>query len=315
MLDELRNLKYPGRKEDIIFFLRTIIGKKEILLKDLRVLCSHVSGGYQLPVESLIAYCTYFDWIKCGEHIHLCEELYPFLESTTRFNRELVEHTVCKLFENKVFKVDLFSYDINGCRFLFRNELLPLAYSSVRNVLISQGFFDTERCIQNNALFVSPDFENFITDFCKKSAKQLTLEQLKMQLERNTIAGDKAEKFVLEYEKRRISKLSLTNRIRIISEIDVRAGYDIVSFESDNSVEYDRFIEVKAISKQTDFYWTINELEIAQLKGVQYCLYLVDLSKISHENYTPTIIIDPANTIIHSSDWLVEPQSFHIRCI
>ena len=128
----------------------------------------------------------------------------------------------------------------------------------------------------------------------------------------NAQAGEKAELCALQYEKNRIKNYSLVERIRIISDIDVCAGYDIVSFDSDESDDYDRFIEVKAVSNSTAFFWSINELNTAKLKGKQYYLYLIDLQKALNERYIPTIINDPANVLFDSEEWFVELQSFHI---
>lgn len=312
MSEELKNLDFPGRKEDILFFLQNIIGKQGLLRDDVRVLCSHAPGIYQLYADSLISYCASFGWISCDESACLNDEFYPFVESSDDLNNALIKSTINKLFQKNIFKADMFFYDFNNCRILFKNELLPLSYSAVRNVLISQGFFETERVLLN-CIYISPIFENIVLELCKKSRKNFSLAKLKDDLEKNAIAGAKAEEYVLEFEKKRITNPGLLEKIRIISEIDVCAGYDILSFESNDSLGYDRFIEVKAVSRKNGFYWSSNEFEIARLKGAYYHLYLVDLLKISQPDYVPTIVTNPANAIMHSDDWLVEPQTYQIR--
>lgn len=97
-----------------------------------------------------------------------------------------------------------------------------------------------------------------------------------------------------------------------ISEIDVTAGYDIVSANSPNSTVANRFIEVKAVS-ENGFYWSKNEYDIAKLLAADYYLYLVDLSKIDDDNYEPDIIHNPVQHIMENNLWLVEPQSYHIQ--
>jgi hypothetical protein len=123
-----------------------------------------------------------------------------------------------------------------------------------------------------------------------------------------------AEHFVLDFEIQRLGK-DFASRVRIISDIDVGAGYDIISFESNESQEYDRFIEVKATSNSQGFFWSSNEYETAKLKGPRYYLYLVDLRKIRRDDYVPLIIKDPAAVIMESEDWLVEPQTYQITKI
>lgn len=180
---------------------------------------------------------------------------------------------------------------------------------------MSQGFFNVERTAHNMYYFINPDYEEVVSQRCKEKAKAFTLAQLKARLENNSIAGEKAEAFVLEFEKKRIQNRDLSDLIRIISEVDVGAGYDIISFETDISQQYDRYIEVKAISKQEGFFWSTNEYEMAKLKGKKYYLYLVDLSRIEIKGYSPVIVRDPANIIMNSDDWLITPETYHIRML
>ena len=143
----------------------------------------------------------------------------------------------------------------------------------------------------------------------------MSLKQLQARLEADAIAGAKAESFVLKYERRRICNPVLQRQIKQISEIDVCAGYDIISYENDKSTFYDRFIEVKAIPQKPSFFWSRNELEIAKLHGEKYFLYLVDLSKIENAEYCPQIISNPVQSIMKSPDWIVEPESYHVQKI
>ncbi|MBD5484952.1 MAG: DUF3883 domain-containing protein [Lachnospiraceae bacterium] len=314
MLNELKNLKYPGRKEDILFLLRNIIGDRALLPHDLSVICSHAPAGYQLFYDALLTYCTSFTWITVGEVIAVNESLYKYLDSDDVLNNELIKRTVKALFETGIFKTDMFAYDVEECRITFHNEHLPLAYSAIRNVLISQGFLNVDRDNHRNTMYVNSTFEEIVSRFCKETVRTFTLEQLKAKIENNAIAGAKAEEFALNYERKRITNLELVAKIRIISNVDVSAGYDIISFEANQSTYFDRYIEVKAISRN-GFFWSTNEYETAKLKGKQYYLYLIDLAKVNRADYTPIIINNPANEIMESDDWLVEAESYHIRKI
>lgn len=313
MLDELKNLDYPGCKDELLYFVRSIIGKRDMKAEDIRVLCAHAPAGYQLRADALINYSTCFGWLNRAETISVCEEISAILEDDTLLNQYMVKSTLKALFDNNIFAANMFVYDIDKQKVSFRNELLPLSCASIRNVLISQELLVVERESGKTLFWIHPDFEKLLAKFCKSSSKTLTLEQLKKRLEANSLAGAKAEEFVLEYEKRRITNDVLRSRIKVISEIDVCAGYDIISYENNDSVSYDRFIEVKAISRNCGFFWSQNELEVAKLQGERYYLYLVDLSKIHDNNYSPIMINNPATSIMESQDWLVEPESYHIR--
>ena len=203
------------------------------------------------------------------------------------------------------------SYDSVQRCFAFKNESLPLAASTVRNVLISQGFLIVERDVQGTKFYIAPEFDTLVAKHCKASRKQLSLERLKKILEANELAGEKAEQYVLCFEKKRIGQ-PLCDSIKRISEVDASAGYDIVSYDSCQSQTIDRFIEVKAISN-SGFYWSRNEYEIAKLKGESYYLYLVELGRINDLGYSPEMIQNPAQSVMESDSWFVETESYHIR--
>ena len=95
-----------------------------------------------------------------------------------------------------------------------------------------------------------------------------------------------------------------------ISIIDVAAGYDIVSYNNDEAIEHDRFIEVKSYVGSPHFYWSNNEIETAKLYGNKYYIYLIDASKMTDEKYVPDIICNPAEEIIASEKWIMNPTSF-----
>jgi len=313
MLGELKILNSPGQKEDILFFLISIVQDKQLPIEDLRVLCAHSPGNYKLSVDNLIDYCLFFDWIKVDGNVSLAPELFTDLSSPDALNDKLIETSVGKLFHYEIFYPDMFYYNSDKKSYIFRNERLSLSHSVIRNVLLSQGFLILERNVLPNIFKIEGRYESLIAREVKEITRLFSLAQLQKKLDANTIAGEKAEQFVLEFEKRRIKNDLLTKEIRIISVIDVLAGYDIVSFSTDTSAFHDRFIEVKAITADNSFFWSRNELEVAKLKGQEYCLYLVNLSEIQNPDYEPLIIINPADTLLNSMDWLVIPETFHIR--
>lgn len=311
MLDALKNLKYRGGKEGLLFFICDVIGCGGIMIRDAEILCSHASNNSQLSVEELVNYCLAFGWIQIdADTISISPSLISLTADRDALNNKLILSTIGQLFAQEILNSTMFSYDAVQCRYSFKNELLPLCLSDIRNTLISQGFLIPIRDIQSAHFFIAPDYENLIAKYCKDKRKQFSIEMLKKQLEDDEIAGEKAELFVLSFEKQRIGH-PLSEEIKRISEIDVSAGYDIVSFNSSQSQIPDRFIEVKAISS-SGFYWSKNEYEIARLNGARYYLYLVELGRINEPGYAPNMIQDPALTIMQADEWFVEPQVYHI---
>ena len=314
MLKGLRNLKYQGGKDGLLFFICDVLGCNGVKIRDAEVICSHAFGKRYLFVEDLINYCTTFGWINTtSDTIFLSPSLISYINDKEKLNNELILSTVEQLFTGNIMDSTMFSYDSVQCYYSFKNELLPLSLSSVRNTLISQGFLIPIRDKQGTRFYISPSFDIILSKYCQEKRKQLSLERLKKILEENELAGEKAELFVLDFEKKRIGE-PLCNNIKRISDIDVSAGFDIVSFNSLNSLKPDRFIEVKAISN-ISFYWSRNEYEIAKLKGEMYYLYLVELTKINEIGYIPEIIRNPAKEIMETDKWFVESESYHIKRI
>jgi hypothetical protein len=312
MLEELRKLNQLGRKEDILFFLQIVIGKRQLTEKDIRTICAHSSGQYQLDVDSLLLYCTCLRLIDCCEKIMLSPDIITLLEEPQELNGFIIRRTISVLFESNIFDFDMFTYDAFAKRFAFKNERLPLSFAALRNTLTSQGFFEINRDNIKTYFYIATQYERLISSFCQQRKKTIGIEQLKKQIEQNSQIGERAEQYALQFEKKRIAKKLLIEKIKIISDIDVCAGYDIISFNSDDSIDYDRFIEVKAVSKSQSFYWSINEVNTAKLMGNQYYLYMIDLQKIQDDNYVPLVINDPASILFDSAEWFIEPQSFHV---
>lgn len=312
MLEDLKNLNYQGGKDGLLFFICDVIGRNEIKIRDAEVICSHAPGKRYLSVKDLISYCHAFGWIDAGLNVVSVSPSYKeYVSDKEAMNEKLILSTVEQLFTEGILDPTLFSYDaVQGC-FSFKNELLPLSFSTVRNVLISQGFLITARDDQGTKFYIAPAYDSLVAKHCKTRRKQFSLESLKKQLEDNELAGENAELYVLSYEKERIGP-PLCQSIRRISEIDTSAGYDIVSFDSCESQEPDRFIEVKAVSS-TGFFWSRNEYEIAKLKGNMYYLYLVELSRLNEPGYVPEMIQDPALNVMVSDSWFVEAESYHIK--
>lgn len=313
MLEELKDIKIPATKEFILFVLQNIADYQVLSINDLKVICAHTSGIYNLALDDIILYCKCFGFITINSGLSISPDLKQ-CSSSEHLNRYLVEKSVRMLFEAGIFQPNMFSFDITTHNFKFRNEMLPLDYASLRNILVTQDFFIINRSQFKTIFNINKNYEKIISSCCKKYKQKMTLMQLQARLEKNIIAGEQAEKFVLEYEKSRLGT-DLGAKVKLISSIDVTAGYDIISFDSPLSDDYDRFIEVKSISHGGSFFWSSNEYEISRLMGDKYFLYLVDLKKINIEGYIPDKIQNPSYKIMNFDGWLVEPQSYHIRRI
>ena len=215
------------------------------------------------------------------------------------------------LIEEKLVNCERFSIDSITGDLRIPVNAFSLSAAIYRNFLHEIGCFS-----KHGVFFVISDeklrkeFEERLTEKKKKTSQAELLLKLQKQQE----DGELGERFVLEYETKRISRFGKLPKL--ISPIDVGAGYDILSYNGEESTSYDRYIEVKSFRGKPHFFWSSNEKRIAELFGENYFLYLVDLCAVekSEEEYIPQIIQNPA-TNLNSDNWLIEPNSYFIQAL
>ncbi len=198
-------------------------------------------------------------------------------------------------------------FDESKCQFFIYVNDIPLKLMGLAMLLEQTGEFER---IKNRVYLLK--INNYRESIKKKTV--ISIEELQKKLQQDAEHGEQAEKFAWEYEVSRLKRLGTNKKPLSISTIDVMAGYDMLSYESEFSENYDRFIEVKAVSN-AGFFWSKNEYETAKDKGEKYYLYLVDLKKTSEPDYAPEMIRNPAMCIMESDGWFVEAQSYHIKHI
>lgn len=159
----------------------------------------------------------------------------------------------------------------------------------------------------NEAFLTGARDANKLTPRRAKSAERLAAD-----LARQAEAGAAAEIWVVQFERERLSGHPLRDQIRRVSEQDVAAGYDIISFASVHSIRHDRFIEVKSHGDRKVFHWSRNEIATAVEFGEDYALYLVDRDRCRLAGYSPHIITGPTPEMfaLPNSGWRVEATSF-----
>lgn len=313
MLNELKSIDYPLDKDGLSYFIETVIGDNVRTSQDVEVLCSHTPASLRIVANDYLRYCLLFGWVVEEDgYYHLSNEIIESIRGHSSLNQLIVDKTVNRLFQEGLFSLDMFEYESVLNKFRFRNELFDINYSAVRDTLTNQGFFESIRQTQTTRFYVSDTCLSLIENSIRQQKKTLTLDDLRLKLEQEEAAGDLAEQFVLSYE---LKRLNGKEGVKRISTIDVSAGYDIVSYDSQDSAINDLFIEVKAINKSHCFYMSSNEMDVAKWKGNSYCLYLVYLPEIQKPDYKPIIIRNPINSFSTSNDWLIEPKSFQIQLL
>lgn len=177
-------------------------------------------------------------------------------------------------------------------------------------IAIRDSIFDRFWRIEN-------DFEEVIESFLAEKNElyrcQGTSEtDYQKLLERKAEIGLEAEHWVLRYESNRLNNHRFRNKVTRISEENVGAGFDILSFSSTSALVHDRFIEVKSVDCGREFFWTQNERNVARNLGNMYWIYLVDRNAKAQSSYQPLMINDPYNTIVVANGWTLECSTFKV---
>ncbi|PVX49284.1 uncharacterized protein DUF3883 [Balneicella halophila] len=126
----------------------------------------------------------------------------------------------------------------------------------------------------------------------------------------NKKLGDRGEKIVKDFEINRLNDLNRPDLAEQVDRVSLKSdsyGYDILSYEEDNSV---RYIEVKATRSKVgdaNFYLTINELNTAK-ENPNYYIYIV--FDILSKNPKIWIVNNPFNP--ENTDIDLTPISYRV---
>lgn len=197
-------------------------------------------------------------------------------------------------------------------KYSFRPSLgTNLSTSGLRNLLIQLGFMEHERA---SGMYVATELG---ASFLTARQRKLTAQGLTAILRSQERLGAAAEEAVIAYEREALASFpELAALIRHTAQEDVGAGYDIYSVRSNQQGGYDeRYIEVKAVSKDRDFYWSLNELNTAKAYGPKYYLYLVSVIGAGMFDIPNVIVIpDPYHDLFENEDArILQSVTFHIQ--
>ena len=202
-----------------------------------------------------------------------------------------------------------FSLDSNSVYSFKPQNYYNRATSDLRNFLIS-----TQIIKEDNNRYILLD-ENIYTLFKKKIRSPDVLKKI---LEQKEKFGLEAENVVFQYEKNKLKKLDKNLKPIHISQQDVDAGYDILSYEKHKDTFKKIFIEVKGISRSDyRFYLSINESMVAEKYKEDYYLYLIprDFSKPEKFDLTKMIKINniTKNVLDNKKEWKISTSTFLIK--
>lgn len=311
MLTELKRCNSIGNVDGILFLVSIMAGKERISRDEIRNRCA-LENNITVNCPGAVAFFEYLRLVDTTS-----DTVMPLPELNTlaaKSNGEIIEQlaamSINRLVEEGIFDKDATGFDAEKGHITIKRSAFPLAYAAVRNFLTMAGALDKE---ENGEICVAGNYESDWTEQLRNRRKKFTLEQLLEQQEEQSRRGLEAEEFVLGLEKKRLPELA--QKIKRISDFDVAAGYDIVSYKNYETEHYDRFIEVKCYMGSPHFFWSENESDVARIKADKYILCLVDYLRMGEPGYQPEFIRNPYETIFDSDEWLINASSYRIQKI
>lgn len=295
----------------MLFLVSIIAGKDKISRDEIRNRCA-LENDVTVNCPGAVAFLEYLRLVETdSDTVRPTDKLNSTISiGGDEIINRLVTLSINRLIEDGIFDNDATGFDVDKGRLTIKQYAFPLAYAAIRNFLIAAGALDKE---ENGEICVSDYYENDWISQLGKRQERFTLEQLLKRQEDQSKRGLEAEEFVLNLEKQRLPEKA--SRIKRISDFDVAAGYDVVSYENADSGSYDRFIEVKCYIETPHFFWSENESDVAKIKGEKYVLCLVDYTKMNEPGYLPEYIRNPYTCIFNSDKWIVNTASYRIQKI
>jgi hypothetical protein len=312
MHDELRRFNTVGDRGGIRFIVEQIFYSPNSTLDGIVNLCS-LNPGIQINARSALSTFEYMDLIRIENgSIHLTRKG-GYLQN--KFGDENFYDTFSLMVIRCMIDQDVISirnFRIEHTRGILKYEIVhfPLHAAILRNLLLTLGTLILEDGIY--ILNLDLGLEKVLSREVTRVKRKTGEAELIRSLEAKRLQGEEAEKWALEYEKRRLLGSHLSEKVKLISKIDVSAGFDLLSFNDSDSEDFDRYIEVKSFKGIPHFYWTRNEREVASLKGCCYFIYLIDMDMLSNQSYAPIVIQDPNVELSKDKKWLLETEIFKV---
>lgn len=314
MLENLLQHNNLGTPSQITYIINLLM-KGDYPILDLKKACASKEYRFSSSFDGIISLLEWLKIIKVSNVVSLYQKI-----NTERFTVSICNLLFKKLSQENQLHVFLNSKNLSfETNIYIKNSFIELRYSPIRNFLIDLGLFEKDSLMYNqfiiNKEFSVWFFSNIAPLINDSKIKNNSLEKLKNKQAIQEELGAEAEKIVLHYERTiRKEHLQYTN-IKIISEIDTKAGYDIQSYKNDSSFLIDKFIEVKSYSENPYFYWSKNEIEVAKQEQDNYFLYLVNRDEINDLDYQPTIIQNPYKHFLNNQDWHKDCQNWQFNKI
>jgi len=315
MIEKILSLDNLGTKSQIIYIVR-LLSNAQASYADLRHACSSKEFSFSVSFEGVVVLLEYVGVIANNNGVISLRKTVELDKSIEGFMTLLFSQLSKDKVLHDFINSDNFYYDNTSKVISLLNHLIELDFSALRNLLINLGLLSRDNLIPNH-LVVQSEFQEWFIETViplieKSKIKNRSLKSLEHLHQVQKSMGMEAEEFVLKYERERRSGHPNCSNIKIVSEEDTSAGYDILSYQTDTSIFLDKHIEVKSYDDNESFYWSKNEIEVAKIKQDKYYLYLVKRSEMSSSGYEPIVIQNPYKEVLNNTTWKKTVEKYFI---
>ena len=289
MLKELRKYSNFGTPNFYFELLITLKKEKEITWKksDLEKLFYNRIIDGRSVYDGCIELAIKIDvLIFDGNNVSINDDLSDFLNSVNQVSDKFIEYLFHRLKNDedfhKIFCSEYLSYDIIYKSLQISNSAFGLKFSNFKQLLIDFGAIKTHPTVEINSYIINSRYKKLFdkTVLPEIKKRKIGIEAFKKAMELQQIYGEEAEKFVVEFENKR---LYYKKDIDWVAQYIVNEGYDVASYDNPSDDLQNRFIEVKSYDGDIPyFFWSRNEYNVAKRKKEQYWIYLVNRKKINN---------------------------------
>jgi hypothetical protein len=197
------------------------------------------------------------------------------------------------------------NYDFDGKEMKYRPSVEDRLESSwIRDLLIDLRVVSYRR---SDDTYVLSQGANDLYVWAKTTRQAMSKSQHDVEVAKRDALGRSAEVAVMQYERSRLGE-AWWPFIEHVSMDAPFACYDIKSLSIQDGKPIPRYIEVKAVSRDTfQFYWSKPEIEVAQVMRERYYLYLVPVAGEGLLLQELSIVPDPYSAIYSNpQEWNTE---------
>ena len=319
MLNALRHFDNLGTPEYFFILLNTLNEnpKAKWKLNDITQLFNNKiidgrnihDGCIELAIRIKILYFK-------KDIIIIDENISSFLNTKTQMSDKFIEYLFRAFKDDEsfhnIFCSKYISFDIVYKSIQINNSAFGFRFSNFKQLLIDFGAIKIHPTPELSSFIINLRYKKLFdkTILPEIRKRKIGINEFHKSMAQQQIYGEEAEKFVLEFEHKRLNQ---KKEIDWVAEYIVNEGYDIASYDSEDDDKYNRFIEVKSFDGETPyFFWSRNEISIAKIRKDKYWLYLVNRSEIKKEGYIPIMEQNP-HSILENKKWTKQIEKYKIE--